>query len=80
MKPCTKRAYASESEARNALKTIKQHPRERIPTRAYVCPDCHRFHLSSAPKRTVKMDPAPKRESLRHGRRATDYDYLGDDQ
>lgn len=51
--PCTKYQYASEEEAKKHLREIrkkgKQSPSHVLPVRAYNCPICKFYHLTSRP-------------------------------
>ena len=55
---CEKRRYNSAKDAQDDLGNIeryaKRHPNQRLPIRAYQCPHCHGWHLTSQHK--VKQD------------------------
>lgn len=46
---CTKNAYFTLKEAKAHLKWILAHStcREKLPTRAYKCPNCGMYHLTA---------------------------------
>lgn len=52
--PCTKNTYSSEEQAKKHLKEIRRYAesheqKNHIPVRAYPCPFCKGWHLSSRP-------------------------------
>lgn len=51
---CAKRRYRDEIAAKLALTNVKQKgdAREKTPRRAYQCPKCHGWHLTSRGKAT----------------------------
>jgi hypothetical protein len=53
---CDKKSYATQRDAQEQINTIKLHSsRSQIPQRAYHCPTCEYWHLSS------KSEGKPKR-------------------
>lgn len=52
---CEKIAYPNEAEAKFALKTITQTEQEhKKPVRAYECPKCNQWHLTSTAHHNLK--------------------------
>lgn len=47
--PCTKFIFATKSLAKRELKRIAATGHSNIPTRAYECPKCGAWHLTSKP-------------------------------
>lgn len=59
---CRKASYRTREGAEEALQRIlaraarrKTRRRQTLPRRAYECPDCGRWHLSSKPARTQRQ-------------------------
>lgn len=48
---CRKVAYRSETAAQRALVTLQKSDRSKTPTRAYECPRCSLWHLTSQERR-----------------------------
>lgn len=47
---CTKKSYKDAKHARNAIKRITRAPNEgKKPIRAYLCPECNKYHITSKP-------------------------------
>ena len=44
---CTKVAYPTEASARRSLRAVQEKGRAHKERRAYLCGDCHRYHLTS---------------------------------
>ncbi len=46
-----KTRFRSENEAGAAIVRAGRNPRAKVPVRAYECPHCEGFHLTSSPAR-----------------------------
>ena len=44
---CTKVAYPTEASARRSLRAVQEKGRAHKERRAYLCPVCRKFHLTS---------------------------------
>lgn len=51
---CEKKTFATKKDAQNSLKTIRSTKTEKKPIRAYECPKCSGWHLTSMPIEVFK--------------------------
>lgn len=50
--PCRKKEYSSKTKAEDSMYDHWRKPRPgKMPVRAYPCPTCHHWHLTSEPLR-----------------------------
>lgn len=63
---CEKTRFASESAARSATKHTPNNNGDRW--RAYLCPDCGGYHLTTQPNTHKTLAPPPATNRRVHGR------------
>ena len=71
---CDKVAYHSERAAQGAARRIRR--TSGLPFRAYACPECSRWHVTSGDRIDVHMTAGPPRAS--RGRRPAEGESIED--